>query len=99
MRHSRVSRRVSSYLKALPYTVQTKCGTGEYWQAVNVNPAFTPKGNVQQGLIVPPTNQRSIGDVLSAHNISIGDLFDLFDFRHTRDGVKTTERISVGSRQ
>jgi phospholipase C len=61
---------ITSYLKSLPYAVQTKCGAGEYWQAVNVNPAFTPKGVVQSGLVVPPTLQQSIGDVLSAHNIS-----------------------------
>ena len=60
---------ITNYLKALPYPVQTKCGAGEYWQAVNVNPAFTPKGVVQSGLVVPPTTQRSIGDVLTAHNI------------------------------
>src|SRR5216683_2023693 len=60
---------ITAYLKALPYPVQTKCGAGEYWQAVNVNPAFTPKGVVQSGLVVPPTMQRSIGDVLSAHHI------------------------------
>jgi phospholipase C len=60
---------ITSYLKALPYPVQTRCGTGEYWQAVNVNPAFTPKGVVQSGLVVPPTTQRSIGDVLTAHKI------------------------------
>ncbi len=61
---------ITSYLKSLPYHVQSKCGPGQYWQAVNVNPAFTPKGAVQAGLVVPPTMQRSIGDVLSAHNIS-----------------------------
>ncbi len=60
---------ITDYLSALPYTVETKCGPGEYWQAVNVNPAFTPKGQVQSGLVVPPTTQPSIGDVLSAHNI------------------------------
>ncbi len=60
---------ITNYLKALPYAVQTRCGAGEYWQAVNVNPAFTPKGLVQSGLVVPPTMQRSVGDVLSAHNI------------------------------
>jgi phospholipase C len=60
---------ITNYLKALPYTVQTKCGPGQYWQAVNVNPAFTPKGLVQTGLVVPPTTQRSIGDVLSANKI------------------------------
>jgi len=60
---------IVNYLNALPYAVQTMCGTGEYWQAVNVNPAFTPKGLVQTGLVVPPTMQVSIGDVLTAHNI------------------------------
>jgi phospholipase C len=60
---------ITSYLEALPYKVATKCEKGAYWQAVNVNPAFTPKGVVQTGLVVPPTMQRSIGDVLSAHNI------------------------------
>jgi len=60
---------ITSYLSALPYKVQTKCGTGQFWQAVNVNPAFTPKGLPQSGLVVPPTTQPSIGDLLSAHNI------------------------------
>jgi phospholipase C len=60
---------ITNYLNALPYAVQTKCGPGQYWQAVNVNPAFTPKGLPQSGLVVPQTMQQSIGDVLSAHNI------------------------------
>jgi phospholipase C len=60
---------ITNYLNALPYAVQTKCGDGQYWQAVNVNPAFTPKGTVQTGLVVPQTIQPSIGDVLSANNI------------------------------
>jgi phospholipase C len=41
----------------------------QYWQAVNVNPAFTPKRLVQTGLVVPQTMGQSIGDVLTAHNI------------------------------
>ncbi|HET9281966.1 MAG TPA: alkaline phosphatase family protein [Candidatus Angelobacter sp.] len=60
---------ITNYLSKLPYALDTKCGPGEFWQAVNVNPAFTPKGLPQSGLIVPQTLQRSIGDVLSAHNI------------------------------
>jgi phospholipase C len=60
---------ITNYLNALPYAVQTKCEPGQFWQAVNVNPAFTPKGAVQTGLVVPQTIQRSIGDVLSANNI------------------------------
>jgi phospholipase C len=58
---------ITDYLKALPYAVQTKCGPGAYWQATNVGPPFTPKGLVRTG--VPPTMQRSIGDVLTAQNI------------------------------
>jgi phospholipase C len=61
---------ITSYLNSLPYHVDTKCGPGQYWQAVNVNPAFTPKGLPQSGLIVPQTTQRSIGDVLTQNNIS-----------------------------
>jgi phospholipase C len=60
---------ITNYLNALPYHVNTLCGPGQYWQAVNVNPAFTPKGTAQAGLVVPQTTQKSIGDVLSAKNI------------------------------
>lgn len=60
---------IINYLQSLPYAVETKCGPGQYWQAVNVNPAFTPKGTPQSGLIVPQTTQKSIGDVLTANNI------------------------------
>jgi phospholipase C len=60
---------ITEYLSKLPYALDTKCGPGQYWQAVNVNPAWTPKGLPQGGLIVPQTTQRSIGDVLSARNI------------------------------
>jgi phospholipase C len=60
---------ITNYLNALPYAVQTKCGPGEFWQAVNVNPAFTPKGTPQAGLVVPQTTQKSIGDVLTANKI------------------------------
>jgi phospholipase C len=61
---------ITNYLNALPYKVSTNCGPGQYWQAVNVNPAFTPKGGLQSGLVVPQTMQKSIGDVLTANNIS-----------------------------
>jgi len=61
---------IDGYLAALPYKVDTRCGPGEFFQAVNVSPPFTPKGLPASGLVVPPTAQRSIGDVLSAHGIS-----------------------------
>jgi phospholipase C len=60
---------ITNYLNALPYFVDAKCDPGAYWQAVNVNPAFTPKGLPQSGLVVPPTMQQSIGDVLSTNHI------------------------------
>ena len=60
---------ILDYLNALPFALKTGCDQDHFWQAVNVNPAFTPKGAVQSGLVVPPTMQRTIGDVLSTHNI------------------------------
>jgi phospholipase C len=63
---------IAAYLRSLPYAVQSRCGSGVYWTWGNVSPPFNPKGVPQSGsvLIFPPTTQRSIGDVLSAHNIS-----------------------------
>ena len=62
---------IRRYLQALPYVVDPKCGVGQYWQAVNLNPAFTPKGAALGASVVvaPTTAQRSIGDVLTAHSI------------------------------
>jgi phospholipase C len=60
---------IANYLKSLPYTVQTRCDPGEYWMARNTDPAYTPTGLQQSGLLEPPTTQRSIGDVLTAHGI------------------------------
>jgi len=60
---------ITSYLKSLPYQVQTRCDPGEYWPSVNLNPAFTPKGHSQSGLVIPPTKQRSVGDLLTAYGI------------------------------
>jgi phospholipase C len=61
---------IADYLDSLPYALDKRCGPGEFFQAVNVNPAFTPKGLPARGLVVPPTLQRSIGDVLSEQGIS-----------------------------
>ena len=81
---------ITNYLSALPYAVDTKCGPGQYWQAVNVNPAFTPKGTPQPGLVVPQTLQHSIGDVLTAHNIPwkyYGGAFNASGTGGTLDGL------------
>ena len=61
---------IADYLRSLPYTLPTKCGDGLYWSDTNLLPPFTAKGLPQSGYVLPPTTQRSIGDVLSAHHIS-----------------------------
>jgi phospholipase C len=61
---------IANYLKALPYVVQPNCGAGLYWATDNVVPAFTAKGLARTGFFFPPTQQQSIGDVLTAHNIT-----------------------------
>ena len=60
---------ITAYLKALPYAVELHCGAGQYWEVVNVSPAYSPKGLLLDATVLPPTVQRSIGDVLSAHHI------------------------------
>jgi len=62
---------IASYLRSLPYAVPDRCGDGLYFSATNVSPPFTAKGLPQQsGVVLPATTQRSIADVLTAHNIS-----------------------------
>ena len=68
-RPSPASQPIANYLNALPYHVETKCEPGDYYNAVNVNPAFTPKGSPSGAGSIPPVTMRSIGDVLSAANI------------------------------
>jgi phospholipase C len=60
---------VLSYLAKLPYHVDPKCQSGAFYNAVNVNPAWTPQGTAQGGLVIPAQTIRSIGDVLTARNI------------------------------
>ena len=82
---------ILTYLGKLPYTVDPKCAPGAFYNAVNVNPAWTPQGTPTPGAlgqVIPAQSQRSIGDVLTAHNIpwkyyggsyndsGTGDVFD-----------------------
>jgi phospholipase C len=62
---------ISTYLKALPYPVSPKCDLGQYFNAVNVNPAWNPDGsaNTSKTSFFPAVTVRSIGDVLSDANI------------------------------
>jgi len=63
-------RAIASYLRSLPYAVPNRCGAGLYWSDTNLLPPFTAKGLPRPGFVLPPTTQRSIADVLDAHNIS-----------------------------
>jgi phospholipase C len=60
---------ILDYLAKLPYELSPNCQPGAFYNAVNVNPAWTPGGTPQGGSIVPQQTIRSIGDVLSAKNI------------------------------
>jgi phospholipase C len=61
---------IADYLSKLPYPLQTKCAPGAYYNAVNINPAWTPQGTATGGSSIPPVTMTSIGDLLSAKNIS-----------------------------
>jgi phospholipase C len=60
---------ILDYLGKLPYTVKTKCEAGHYYNAVNINPAWTPQGTLSGAGSIPPVTMTSIGDLLSAKNI------------------------------
>ena len=56
-------------MNALPYRVPTKCDPGAYYNAVNIDPAWTPQGTPTAGTPIPPVTIRSIGDALNEKNI------------------------------
>jgi len=60
---------IVSYLGKLPYRVQTRCDAGHYYNAVNIDPAWTPQGTPSGAGSIPPVTMTSIGDLLSAKNI------------------------------
>jgi phospholipase C len=76
---------ILSYLRKLPYEVAPNCDPGHYYNAVNINPAWTPEGTVQAGTIVPAVTMRSIGDVLSAKSIP----WKYYGGGYTASGVTT----------
>ncbi len=45
---------IQDYLGKLPYAVQTKCDAGHYYNAVNINPAWTPQGTPSGAGSIPP---------------------------------------------
>jgi phospholipase C len=60
---------ILDYLGKLPYSVQSKCDAGHFYNAVNISPAWTPQGTPTQGSPIPAVTITSIGDLLSAKNI------------------------------
>ena len=60
---------ILSYLNKLPYAVNPKCDQGHFYNAVNINPAWTPQGTPSGAGSIPPVTMTSIGDLLSAKNI------------------------------
>jgi anti-sigma regulatory factor (Ser/Thr protein kinase) len=87
---------ITEYLSALPYAVQTRCDAGAYWQAVNVNPAFTPKGTVQTGLVVPPTMQQSIVMGEIDINDAIQEVASLLSNESSRHRILMSTELAAG---
>ena len=63
---------IQTYLGKLPYALNQKCDPGHFYNAVNINPAWTPQGTATAGTaghVIPAVTMTSIGDLLSARNI------------------------------
>jgi phospholipase C len=69
---------VLQYLNSLPYEVDPKCDDGHYYLLNNYNPgyfgdgsnAYTDHNDQNTPFTIPPTNQRSIADVLLEKGVS-----------------------------
>ena len=69
---------VVSYLAALPTPIKPNCQPNHYYLLNNYNPgyfgdgtnAYTNTNSSNSPFTIPPTKQRTIADVLSAHNVS-----------------------------
>jgi phospholipase C len=60
---------IRNYLNKLPYALDQKCAPGAYYNAVNINPYWTPQGTPSGAGSIPPVTMTSLGDLLSANNI------------------------------
>jgi phospholipase C len=60
---------ILNYLNKLPYALDPKCDQGHFYNAVNINPGWTPQGTPSGAGSIPPVTMTSIGDLLSAKNI------------------------------
>ena len=60
---------ILNYLNKLPYAVDPKCDQNHFYNAVNINPGWTPQGTPSGAGSIPPVTMTSIGDLLSAKKI------------------------------
>jgi phospholipase C len=61
---------IRNYLNKLPYALDQKCAANAYYNAVNINPWWTPQGTLSGAGSIPPVTMTGIGDLLSANSIS-----------------------------
>ena len=82
-------RPILDYLGSLPRRIHSRCAPGHYYLLNNYNPgyfgdgtnAYTDTNSANYVYTIPPSNLRTIGDLLNAHNISwayYGDQFNLY---------------------
>jgi phospholipase C len=77
---------ILNYLKSLPRPIDPKCEPGHYYLLNNYNPgyfgdgsnAYTDTNSNNTPFTIPPTNQRSIGDVLLENHVSWKSYSDQF---------------------
>ena len=78
---------ILNYLKSLPRPIEPKCDPDHYYLLNNYNPgyfgdgsnAYTDTNSNNTPFTIPPTNQRSIGDVLLENHITWKEYSDQFD--------------------
>jgi phospholipase C len=61
---------IINFLESLPKPVAPNCEQGHFYALNNVNPGFNTNGTLATGTVVPPSQVRHIGDVLTAANLS-----------------------------
>ena len=75
---------VTNYLQSLKRPVNPNCTKGNYYLVNNYNPGYNGDGTLTSAyspFTIPPTNQKSIGDDLVAHNVPFkyfGEDWDLY---------------------
>jgi phospholipase C len=78
---------ILTYLSSLPTPINPNCDAGHYYLLNNYNPgyfgdgsnAYTDTNSSNTPFTIPPTNQRSIGDVLLEHGVSWKSYNDQWD--------------------